>query len=342
MDELLRSLIEVPGIPGYEERVSALIANRLPGGVETGMDTVGNLVATLGSGEPEILFVAHMDEIGFVVSEVREDGFLKLKPVGGIDPRTVFGRALRIVTGEGEITGVAGVVPPHLMRDRAKEMGEIPAVTDLIVDIGAKSLAEAEGLGVRLLDFAVLHKSLHVLNGKLWCARGLDDRAGCYVLLRALERLKDETLKGRVHFAFSVQEEVGLRGARVLARQRPVAKAFAVDSASAADFPQGAADSSPAALGAGPCLRVFDQVAIIPRAFTGEIRELAAGAGIPLQVIFSGGGTDVGAFQPEGPQVMPLAFPLRYTHSAVEMVHEDDIGNLIDLVCLLAKRYAGS
>jgi putative aminopeptidase FrvX len=305
MDELLRSLIEVPGIPGYEERVSALIATRLPGGVETTTDTVGNLVATLGSGEPEILFVAHMDEIGFVVSEVREDGFLKLKPVGGIDPRTVFGRALRIVTGEGEITGVAGVVPPHLMRDRAKEMGEIPAVTDLIVDIGAKSLAEAEGLGVRLLDFAVLHKSLHVLNEKLWCARGLDDRAGCYVLLRALERLKEETLKGRVHFAFSVH-------------------------------------SSPAALGAGPCLRVFDQVAIIPRAFTGEIRELAAGAGIPLQVIFSGGGTDVGAFQPEGPQVMPLAFPLRYTHSAVEMVHEDDIGNLIDLVCLLAKRYAGS
>jgi putative aminopeptidase FrvX len=164
MYELLEELVGVPGIPGSEDRVREFIAGRLPSGLRTATDTMGNLVATLGSGDPSLLFVAHMDEIGFVVSEVREDGFLKLKPLGGTDPRTVFGRLLRIVTGEGELPGVVGVLPPHLMRNRSKEMGEVPAVTDLVVDIGASSRAEAEGMGVRVLDFAVLEKSFAVLN----------------------------------------------------------------------------------------------------------------------------------------------------------------------------------
>ncbi|MHC4932436.1 MAG: M42 family peptidase, partial [Planctomycetota bacterium] len=208
MYELLEELVGVPGIPGSEDRVREFIAGRLPSGLRTATDTMGNLVATLGSGDPSLLFVAHMDEIGFVVSEVREDGFLKLKPLGGTDPRTVFGRLLRIVTGEGELPGVVGVLPPHLMRNRSKEMGEVPAVTDLVVDIGASSRAEAEGMGVRVLDFAVLEKSFAVLNDSLLCARGLDDRLGCFILIRALERLKATPLEGSVPFEFSVKEDV--------------------------------------------------------------------------------------------------------------------------------------
>ena len=191
-----------------------------------------------------------------------------------------------------------------------------------------------------MLDFAVPEKRLRVLNDKLLCSRALDDRLGCWVLLRALERVRNADLGARVHFAFSVQEEVGLRGADLLARQLEVTHAFAVDSASAADFPGVGADLSPARLGAGACLRVLDNAAIVPRAFTSEIRELAAGHSIPLQVIFCGGGTDARPFQPEAALAMPLGIPLRYTHSMVEMAHADDVEATIDLVEAICGRYA--
>jgi len=280
------------------------------------------------------MFVAHMDEIGFVVSEVREDGFLKLKPLGGIDPRTVFGRSFRVVTRNGEVTGVGTVTPPHLMIDRAKEMADVPAVIDLLIDIGARSRDEAEGLGVRPLDYAVLHKQIHLLNGRYLSARALDDRVGCYVLLKALQQLQERPAPpmAKVHFAFSVQEEVGLRGAQLLARKYPVEQAFAVDSVAAADFPGVRNDLAPAKLGQGPCLRVLDNAAIVPRGFTDAIRAIAEQAGIPLQVVFAGGGTDARAFQSEGPRIMPLAIPMRYAHSAVEMVHLDDVEQTIKLV----------
>lgn len=340
MDELLQELIRVPGIPGHEERVRALIAERLPAGVATETDNMGNLVATLGSGERGLMFVAHMDEIGFVVSQVRDDGFLKLRTLGGIDARTVFGRALRVVTETGEVPGIVSVKPPHLMKERAKETREVPDVTDFLVDIGASSRAEAEEMGVRPLDFAVIEKTTHVLNGKLWCARALDDRLGCYTLLRALERLAGEPRQAPVHFAFSVQEEVGLRGAHLLARRYPLDMAFAVDTTSTADWPDVDSSLASARIGEGAALRVLDSASVIPTGFRKELAALAEAEGIPLQTVFSGGGTDVRPFQTEGPQVMSLAFPVRYTHSAVELVHADDVAAVIDLICAIVRKYA--
>ena len=340
MDDSLRELVELPGVPGYEEAVRAWIEAHLPSGIEHSVDALGNLVATVGTGERAILFVAHMDEIGFVVSEIRDDGFLRLKPLGGIDPRAMFGQLLRVCTNSGEIPGAVAVTPPHLMRDRAKEMSDVPAVTEWLVDIGARSADEARALGVAVLDFAVPDKRLRVLNDKLLCSRALDDRLGCWILLKALERVRHETLSARVHFAFSVQEEVGLRGAGLLARQLEVSHAFAVDSASAADFPGVGIDLSPAKLGAGACLRVLDNAAIVPRSFTRELQELAAERSIPLQVIFCGGGTDARAFQPEGALAMPIGIPLRYTHSMVEMAHADDVEATIDLIEAICGRYA--
>ncbi|MHC4954297.1 MAG: M42 family metallopeptidase [Planctomycetota bacterium] len=340
MDDALRELVELPGIPGYEEAVRSWIESRLPEGVATSVDSMGNLVATVGEGDRSLLFVAHMDEIGFVVSEVRNDGFLRLKPLGGIDPRAMFGQALRVVTASGEIPGVVTVTPPHLMRDRAKEMGEVPKVESWLVDIGARSGDEARALGVDVLDFAVPDKQFRVLNDKFISSRALDDRLGCWILMQALERVRGSDLRARVHFAFSVQEEVGLRGAGLLARQLEVTHAFAVDSASAADFPGVGADLSPARLGAGACLRVLDSAAIVPRGFIREVQEIASAASIPLQVIFCGGGTDARPFQPEGALAMPLGIPLRYTHSMVEMAHADDVGSTIDLIAAIIGRYA--
>ncbi|MHC4939408.1 MAG: M42 family metallopeptidase [Planctomycetota bacterium] len=339
MDDSLRELVELPGIPGYEERVRAWIEERLPDGVETATDAMGNLVATIGEGDISLLFVAHMDEIGFFVTEVRDDGFLKLRAVGGIDPRAMYGQALRIVTERGEIPGIVTVTPPHLMTDRVKQMNETLKVNEWLVDIGASSAEEAAYLGVAVLDFAVPEKHCRVLNEKIWSGRALDDRVGCWILMQALERVRFKSLNARIHFAFSTQEEVGLRGAQVLAKTYSVEYAFAVDSASAADFPGVGADLSPARLGAGTALRVFDTAAIMPRSFTKELQELAAEASIPLQVIFCGGGTDARSFQPEGARAMSLGIPLRYTHSMVEAVHADDVDATIRMVEAIIGRY---
>jgi len=340
MDELLRELIVAPGAPGYESKVRALIEARLPDGVHQATDAMGNLVATLGEGGPGVLFVAHMDEIGFVVSDVRDDGFLRLKPLGGVDPRTIFGRLLRIVTERGEVLGAVAVKPPHLMKDSAAEMKEVPPVTDLYVDIGAASRAEAEAMGVKVLDFAVYEKDPRLLGPDFVCSRALDDRAGCWVLLRALAELARTPAPGRVQFAFSVQEEVGLRGAALLARKHAAGWVFAVDSVSAADFPGLSAEQGPARVGRGACLRVLDNATIIPPALWREVARIAEAAGIGLQVVFSGGGTDARPFQAEGPRVLSLAFPLRYTHSAVELAHRQDLEDTVRLVVALARHYS--
>lgn len=339
MDPLLKELLTVPGAPGYESAVRALVGSKLPHGIAGHVDAMGNLVATLGKGEPATMFVAHMDEIGFVVSEVRADGFLRLKPLGGVDPRTIIGRLLRVVTGKGQLLGAVAVRPPHLMRDPAAEMKEVPPVTELYVDVGARSRAEAEEMGVAILDFAVYEKDPSVLNGRFLCSRALDDRAGCWVLLKALAELAKKPPKGSVHFAFSVQEEVGLRGASLLARKHALDWAFAVDSVSAGDFPGLTPDQGPARLGEGSCLRVLDNATIIPPELWKEVAEVARGQGIRLQVVFSGGGTDAKPFQSEGPRVVPLAFPLRYTHSAVEMAHDGDLEETAKLVVALARHY---
>ncbi len=340
MDPLLQELLTVPGAPGYETLVRALVEARLPKGIARAKDAMGNLVATLGEGEPRTMFVAHMDEIGFVVSEVRADGFLRLKPLGGVDPRTILGRLLRVVTEKGQLLGAVTVRPPHLMRDPAAEMKEVPPVAELFVDIGAQSRAEAEAMGVRILDFAVYEKEPRVLNGRLCCSRALDDRGGCWALLKALgELVKRPPPRGTLHFAFSVQEEVGLRGAALLARKHALDWAFAVDSVSAGDFPGLTPDQGPARLGEGSCLRVLDNATIIPPELWKEVAEVARAAGTRLQVVFSGGGTDAKPFQTEGPRVISLAFPLRYTHSAVEMAHMDDLEETVKLVVALARHY---
>ncbi|MEM8886288.1 MAG: M42 family metallopeptidase [Planctomycetota bacterium] len=340
MDESLRALLQLPGVPGYEDRVREWIEAHLPDGFDGATDSMGNLVVTLGEGERSILFVAHMDEIGFFVSQIRDDGFLKLRAVGGIDPRAMFGQALRIVTEQGEVPGIVTVTPPHLMKDRVREMSEVPKVGEWLVDIGASSAEEARYLGVDLLDFAVPEKHPRVLHGKYWSCRSLDDRVGCWILLQALERVRFMNLGVRVHFAFSTQEEVGLRGAQVLAKQLDVDDAYAVDSASAADHPGVSDDLSPARLGAGAALRVVDNAAIMPRAFTKELQELATEAEIPLQVIFCGGGTDARSFQAEGARVMALGVPMRYAHSMIETVHADDVEATIRLVEAIIGRYA--
>ena len=341
MLELLKKLLEIPAISGYEDPVREFIKKEIPSALPTTTDNMGNLVATMGVGKKSMMFSAHMDELGFVVTEIMDSGFLRIRPVGGTDPRTLFGRALWIVTEKGKIPGVISVIPVHLMQDRAKETAFTPPITDFFVDVGASSKKEAEKLGINLLDFGTLQKHFNVLNKKFISCRGLDNRMGCVVLLEAMKRLARTKLKWNVHFAFSVQEEIGVRGAELLSRKYELDVAFAIDSASASDFPSARSDLSTAKLGRGPGLRVIDRVAMMPRKFTKELQALAKKVRIPCQIVATGGSTDARTFQVQGARTMPIAVPLRYTHTAVEMIHMGDLEDTVKFVVEIVKHYAG-
>jgi endoglucanase len=340
MIELLRELVNVHGVTGYEAGIREVIEAKLPAGIEKTVDNLGNLIATIGSGQGGIIFAAHMDELGMVVADIRDDGFIKLKSLGGIDPRVMAGRVLRVKTAKGEIKGVVGVKPPHLMADR-NEMKNVTPFEKMYLDIGADSAQEARTLGVEVLDPVTFDKTFEVLNDKYISARGLDDRAGCAIQIEALNALEGKKLKKKVHFAFTVQEERGLRGAQLVGHKFEAEYCFAIDTASSGREPSSDRSMGPAVVGGGPALRAIDNKHISDPAFVKEVKGIAEKNGIPVQVIFTGGGTDVAAIEVQGPKSLPIAFPARYTHSPVELASLEDFENTVKLVTAIIEHYAG-
>jgi putative aminopeptidase FrvX len=340
MLELLRELVMVHGVTGYEAPIREAIEAKLPDGVEKTVDNLGNLIATIGSGPGGIIFAAHMDELGMVVADIRDDGFLKVKSLGGIDPRVMAGRVLRILTSKGEVKGVIGVKPPHLMYGDRSEMKEVVPFEKMYLDIGADSAEEARGMGVDILDPVTFDKTFEVLNGKYISARGLDDRAGCAIQILALRELDGQKLAKKVHFAFTVQEERGLRGAQLVGHSFEAQYAFAIDTASSGCEPSTDRSMGPAIVGGGPTLRAIDNRHISDPAFVREIKALAESKGIPVQVAFTGGGTDAAAIEVQGPKALPIAFPARYTHSPVELASLEDFENAVKLVVAIVEEYA--
>ncbi|MBM4236942.1 MAG: M42 family metallopeptidase, partial [Euryarchaeota archaeon] len=332
MIDELKELIAVPGVSGFEDRIREAIRERAEILTRTRTDEMGNLYATVGKGERHLLLVAHMDELGMVVSKVEEGGFLRFRKVGGIDDRSLIGRVVEIQTEKGRVKGAIGLLPPHLMADPSKEMDKVLKSEDLRIDICCRSKREAEDLGIAVMDPIVFEKHPLMLNDNVLCTRGLDDRFGCFALLAVLRRVAKRRIGMRVTFVWSVQEEVGLRGAKVAALKERPDFVIAVDSCSSTDFPGAPEHLARISLGDGPVVRYMDNRSIASPSFVKFVRETAASSKLPLQIGISGGGTDGAAAQEFGSFMVPLCIPIRYTHSTVECIHLQDLRNLISLL----------
>ncbi len=322
VDEL-REITRIPGISGYEERIREKIAEWLEPYADYAVDTIGNLTVELGEGELKGIFMAHMDEIGLLITGVRPDGKLTFRKIGGIDDRLLYGRHLDVITEKGKLDGVIGVLPVHLNLER-----KFDTVTwdKLVIDIGAESKEEAEALGVKVLDYAVFKKHFAVLKDRYVSTRSLDDRFGVVALIEAIKDLVDHDLDGKWIFAFTVQEEIGLKGAKFLAEHYIPKYAFAVDSfACCGDI------TGDVRLGGGAVIRAVDNSAIYTRKLARKVAEIASRNNIPLQIGVTGGGTDASVFQ-EGSEVLALSVPIRYLHSEVETLHLADLEALIKLI----------
>ncbi|MBM3301562.1 MAG: M42 family peptidase, partial [Deltaproteobacteria bacterium] len=189
MLDLIRELVFQPGLSGFEDPVRDLIREKVKAYASAEVGPTGNLTACIGTGNPRILFASHMDEIGMVVSHVEESGFLRIRKVGLLDDRLLIGRAVEIITATGKVPGVIGIRPPHLMTslEDYERIRHVPTWDEIAIDVGTSSRQETEELGVRTMDPIVFKKDFIVLNKTRCAARGLDDRFGCAILIKALE-----------------------------------------------------------------------------------------------------------------------------------------------------------
>jgi len=323
MKDLIRKLTEAYGPSGAEDQIRELIRAEVePLADEVRVDPLGSLIAVKKGAGKRIVLDAHMDEIGLMVSYVDEKGFARVTSIGGVSPLTCIGG--RVVFADGTV-GVIGV-------DEKRERSKPPQLSQLYVDVGATSQADCP---MQVGDAAGFVRPF-VATGSRLISKTMDDRIGCVVLIQVLRRLK--TSPHEVHFVFSVQEEVGLRGARASAYGVDPDLAIAVDITAAGDMPE----SKPRAisLGEGPAIKVQDRGMIAHPAVRELLVKTAKKNKIPYQLeVLELGTTDAAAIQltRAGVPAGCVSIPCRYFHSPSEMVDLADVENAIKLLVAAVK-----
>jgi putative aminopeptidase FrvX len=340
MKELVEELIKVPGVTGFEDDIREYIRAKVKAmGLKAEEDNIGNLIITVGDKGPRVVFIAHMDELGLIVSKIEKDGSIRIRKVGGIDDRSLVGRVVEIKTSKGKVNGVLGLKPPHLWTE-SDDKKKVVSWEEVRVDVGTRTKEETERLGVRVLDPMVFKKDITYIGKDLICARGVDNRAGCAVILDALEKLKDRRLPLKLTFVWSVQEETGLKGAKVIGFTLRPDYVFAIDTMTTTDAPMQGETFERVMLGEGPAMRMFDNAAIASPKLRKMLEEIAKESKIPLQYGTGGGATDGAALQDYGSLMMPIGIPMRYTHSPTECASIKDIENTSRLVVKVAEKIA--
>lgn len=331
---LLSALAEAPGPSGREERVRDIVRPELEALCDrVEVDPLGNLSGIRGGDGRRLMLAAHMDEISLMVTHVEDRGYLRVIPVGGWDARTLVGQRV-CVLGREEVEGIVGLTPVHLLEqgDRGKNL----EVTDLAIDVGLPADRVREL--VRPGDRATRIRRVRPL-GDLVTGKALDNRVGVYVMIEAMRMAGASPAE--VVAAATVQEEVGLRGARVATARTLPDIALAIDTCPADDGP-GSPPSGPSTrLGRGTAIRIMDASAIGAHELVNLLTRIAVDGDIPHQFhVANRGGTDTGSLQLSGLGAIAgcVSIPTRYVHSSVEACHPDDVDASVRLVAGLIER----
>ena len=332
MNELLKNLTEAVGVSGEEKEVRLLIRDLIADHVdEWHVDTMGNLIALkkgTGASDLRVLVDAHMDEVGLMVAGFDGNGTLIFEAVGGFDDRTLLGKVVQV--GPKKIIGVIGARPVHL--SSASQRNSIIKRKAMRIDIGARNRDAAEGK-VKLGDRAAFVTTYEEL-GPTAIGKAFDDRAGCAVLI---ELLRGKPLPFDLIATFTVQEEVGLRGATVAAYGVDPDVAIALECTPAYDVPNKNDVSPNVALGKGPSIYVMDSVTIQDPRLVSHIMQTANAHDIPYQVRQPGGGGTNTAVIQRARRAIPaatIAIPGRYAHSPTMMINLEDYANVVKLTRL--------
>ncbi len=341
-EQILKELTEAPGVPGYESPVRAVVRKYLEPLGELSQDKIGSLICQLGGQVhgPRVMLAGHMDEIGFVVKYITEEGFLKFVPLGGWFDQVLLGHRVVIRTAGGDVVGVIGAKPPHLLSP--EERSKVVTKKEMYIDIGAASRAEVSAAGVQPGDPVTPRADFVPLaGGKTYLSKAFDDRVGVAVMISTLQILQVEDHPNTVFGVATVQEEVGLRGATTSVTSVDPDVALVLEADIAGDVPGIKPEESAIRLGKGPSTLIYE-ARMIPNL---RLRELvmttAKELGIPMQIsAIEGGSTDGGPIHLHrtGVPTAVIMVPARHVHSHSSIIHRDDFDKTVKLVVELVRR----
>jgi tetrahedral aminopeptidase len=330
--DLIKRICEAPGIPGHEDAVRPIVIEALTPLVdEISVDALGNVIARKhGNGGPRLMFAAHMDEIGFIVRYVDDNGFVRLQNVGGFDARVLPSQRVLVHTRDGSVLRGAlqlATKPTHILQpDEIKP----PRLTDLYVDLGMSP--DDVNQAVEIGDMVTFDRTLERV-GQTVMSKSLDDRASLFMMIEALRAVGPH--QAEIVAVATTQEEVGLRGARPAAYSVDPDVGIALDVTIAGDIPGFESSERVSKLGDGVAIKIFDSSHIPNHKLIRHLRDIAEKHGIKHQLeVLSRGGTDAGAMQLSraGMPVITVSLPTRYLHTVNEMANVDDIQAEIDLL----------
>jgi tetrahedral aminopeptidase len=331
--ELLRKICEVPGAPGFESRVRNLILQELkPLCDEITVDNMGSIIAikrgVSNTDGKKVMVAAHMDEIGFIVTHIDDNGFIRFHPLGGFDPKTLTAQRV-IVHGTQDMIGVMGSKPIHVMSP--EEKNKLPKLTDYFIDMG---MSKSEVLKYISVGDPITRDRELIEMGECVNCKSIDNRVAVFILLEALRTMSD--IPYDLYATFTVQEEVGLRGANVAAHAINPDFGIALDTTIAYDVPGAQPHERITELGKGTAIKIMDAMTICDYRMVDYMKKTADANRISWQPeILTAGGTDTAGLQRMGKNgaiAGAISIPTRHLHQVIEMAHKKDIQSSIDLL----------
>jgi putative aminopeptidase FrvX len=317
--------------------VADVVSRSLPPWAKPVVDEKGNITVSFGKGGSALIFVAHMDEVGYEIASIRDDGTATARKRGGLMDALYEARPVMVHTAKGS---VAAVLAPRANYAKATEA--FAAADDVLVYFGTDSKAETVALGIATGDTFTVRKTFTKLAGQRAAGRSMDDRVGDAALIAALWRIDPARVANRVTFAWVIGEEIGLNGSAFLAGKGQADYAFAVDTSPTSDSPVDNPRWAYLKLGAGAAvIRGIDSSSMAPKSVIAGLAALARTRGIPTVFGANGGGTDAASFVPYGVATAGLSWPGRYSHSPVEVVDARDVDALVKLVVAVAESFPG-
>jgi len=316
---LLSKICKVPGAPGFEDKVRALVLRQIDGLVDSvRVDSMGNVIAKKnGTGDKKVMCAAHMDEISFIVTHIDEDGFVRFHVLGGFDPKTLTAQRV-IIHGKKDIVGVMGTKPIHLMKP--EERSKMPSTTDFFIDLG---MSKEEVLKHIEVGDPITRERELIQMGECVNSKSLDNRVSVYILIEALKALQGREIPYDFYAVFTVQEEVGLRGATTAASQVDPDFAIGLDVTIAFDVPGAQPHEAVSRLGKGAAIKIMDGSVICDPRMTRHMKAVAKTHDIPWQAeVLPAGGTDTAGLQRAGRRgsiAGAISIPCRHIHQVIEL-----------------------
>src|SRR5690625_238227 len=300
-------------------------------------DNLGGVFGVKKGNGPKVMVAGHMDEVGFMVTQITENGMIRFQPLGGWWNQVLLAQRVQIMTNNGPVIGVIGSIPPHNLSagQRKKPM----AIKNMLIDIGADDLEDVQNIGVNPGDTIVpICPFTPMSNEKKILAKSWDNRYGCGLAIELLKELQDEKLPNQLYSGATVQEEVGLRGAQVAAQMIQPDIFYALDASPANDMSGN--DKEFGQIGKGALLRIYDRSMVTHRGMREFILDTAESHNIPYQYFVSQGGTDAGRvhISNEGVPAAVIGICARYIHTSASIIHIDDYAAAKELLVTLIKQ----